>query len=108
MHTADGNALTVIDGVVRYQAPEARCTAGALRRAMAELGPSMTVLFAPHGAPVRPVTDAVKRVRDGRLVGTVDRTHLRYLDGATQVARATLDALLAATPDDDTLVRPLA
>ncbi len=109
------------DGVptLRYPAAEpARslaCTAGALRRGLALLPPGDLVALVPDGAtpPDRPavttlpVTDAVKRVRHGLLVETVDRTPLRFLVGPAVVRRATLEALVVGVRDDE-IVFPLA
>lgn len=106
-------------GMLRYEAPAAAralaCTVGALRRGLALLPPGELVALVPGGAtpPDRPavtllpVTDAVKRVRDGRLIETVDRATLRFLVGPAVVRRATLEALLVGAHDDD-IVFPLA
>jgi hypothetical protein len=106
--------------VLRYEAAAGTraltCTAGALRRGLAQLPPGDLVALVPDGAepPDRPavtlvpVTDAVKRVRDGLLVETVDRTRLRFVVGPAVVRRATLEALAAAAVGDDDIVFPLA
>lgn len=91
------------------------CTVGALRRGLALLPPGDLVALVPDGTqpPDRPavtlvpVTDAVKRVRDGLLVGTVDRAPLRFLVGPAVVRRVTLETLVAGRGDDD-IVLPLA
>jgi hypothetical protein len=106
-------AFTVVDGTLRYRAGDTRtplaCTAGALRKALAALDaldPAGAVAF----VAVVPVTDAVKRVAGGRVVGSVDRTPLRSLVGPARVPRDAIDALLAGPPPppDDAVVRPLA
>lgn len=92
------------------------CTAGALRRGLAMLPPGDLVALVPDGAELpdrpavtlTPVTDAVKRVRDGLLVETVDRAPLRFLVGPAVVRRSTLERLVADADDDGTVLHPLA
>ena len=111
--------------VLRYRAAaharSLRCTAAALRDALRDGDDAATVLFVPHDAPgepawieatgaavtLLPVTDAVKRVADGMVVATVDRTPLRYLVGPAAVDRQSIAALLAGIADG-TIVHPLA
>ena len=130
MHPADGSGgaagpdgtverFAVVTGRLRYptgpRPTELRCTAGALREALAALGPGECVLFVPEGAhdpadhpgvTAVPVTDAVKRVVEGRVVATIDRSELRFLVGPARVVRAAVESLLAGLPDDAT-VQPL-
>jgi hypothetical protein len=130
VHPADGSGgvarpdgtverFAVVAGRLRYptgpRPTELRCTAGALRAALATLGPVELIPFVPAGAGAAPdhvgvvavpVTDAVKRVVDGRVLATVDRTALRFLVGPACVPRRALEALLAALPDD-AAVHPL-
>lgn len=108
-------ALPMLRYTASGSARSLACTAGALRRGLALLPPSDLVALVPDGAtpPDRPavttlpVTDAVKRVRGGLLVETVDRASLRFLVGPAVVRRATLEALVAGAADDD-VVLPLA
>ena len=112
--------------VLRYpagaHARAVRCTAAALRDALDGAdADTTTVLFVPDDAPLDPawtsgpgaavtlltVTDAVKRVADGLVVATVDRTPLRYLVGPAAVGRQALATLVAGV-DDATIVHPLA
>jgi hypothetical protein len=148
LHTNDasGPVVSTTDGVVhrfevdragtptapailRYHATEhdrgLRCTAGALRHALARCPGATVVLLAPDDAAVAPwlavtmrddveavvtartVTDAVKRVADGTVVATVDRRELRWVSGPALVRRSVL-ARVVEHATDDTVVEPLA
>lgn len=75
-------------------------------RAFMPAGVMQAALDAVRGAvvaaaPVLPVADTLKEVQDGRVVGTVDRSHLWAVQTPQVVARVAWDAVLDWAGDRD-------
>ncbi|SDO45445.1 2-C-methyl-D-erythritol 4-phosphate cytidylyltransferase [Klenkia soli] len=96
LHPGEHWRSLAVDGLVLHDAHCPLLPASSVREAvqlLAAAGPRAVVVG------VRPVTDTVKEVVDGAVVGTVDRDALRALASPVVVGAGLLDVLAAALPE---------
>lgn len=89
--TASGHAVVAIHDAARAFMP-----AGVMQAALDAVRGAVVA-----AAPVIPVADTLKEVQDGRVVGTVDRSHLWAVQTPQVVARVAWDAVLDWAGDRD-------